>query len=119
MTDIKTSICMTVSEYVTSRGGDFPADKLLPLVEVPSDRKRGDLALPCFRLAGVLRTNPNAIAQSLAPLFDGSGFDFNGAFEASCCAIASAERTDRSSLTIFSARYSIASASGAARIARA
>ena len=74
MSDIKTSICMTVSEYVTSRGGDFPPEKVGELLETPADRKLGDLALPCFRLAAVLRQSPNAIAASLAPLFENAGF---------------------------------------------
>ncbi|MBR4799492.1 MAG: arginine--tRNA ligase [Clostridia bacterium] len=65
---------MTVSEYVTSRGGDFPPEKVGELLETPADRKLGDLALPCFRLAAVLRQSPNAIAASLAPLFENAGF---------------------------------------------
>ncbi|MBR4798984.1 MAG: arginine--tRNA ligase, partial [Clostridia bacterium] len=75
MSDIKTSICMTVSEYVTSRGGDFPPEKVGELLETPADRKLGDLALPCFRLAAVLRQSPNAIAAALAPLFENAGFE--------------------------------------------
>ena len=73
MSDIKNSICMTVSEYVTSRGGDFPAENLLPLIETPADRKRGDIALPCFKLAGVLHENPAAIAAALTEKFSASG----------------------------------------------
>ena len=75
MSDIKTSICVTVSEYVSSHGGDFPPEKLAELLETPADRRRGDLALPCFRLAAALRQNPNAIAQELAPLFADRGFE--------------------------------------------
>ncbi len=75
MSDIRTSICMKVSEYVTSRGGDFPPERIAELLETPADRKRGDLALPCFRLAAVLRQSPNAIAASLAPLFENAGFE--------------------------------------------
>lgn len=33
------------------------------LIETPTDRKMGDLALPCFRLAPQLKTSPQEIAQ--------------------------------------------------------
>lgn len=71
MSNIKTSICNKASEYVASRGGDFGVDKVEALLETPSDRKRGDIALPCFKLAGVLRNRPDAISAELAGLFGG------------------------------------------------
>ncbi len=73
MTDIRTSICEAVSEYVAAAGGEFPPEKAEALLETPADRKRGDLALPCFKLAGVLHTNPNAIAADLAAVFSEKG----------------------------------------------
>lgn len=42
-----------------------PAE-LLPMLETPSDRTMGDLALPCFKLARTLRKAPPAIAAELA-----------------------------------------------------
>jgi arginyl-tRNA synthetase len=36
------------------------------LLEIPQDRKLGDFAMPCFRLAKTLRKAPAAIAQELA-----------------------------------------------------
>ena len=45
---------------------ELPAEQLERLVCVPSDRAKGDFALPCFALAKVRRANPAAIAQELA-----------------------------------------------------
>ncbi len=39
---------------------------VLSLMEVPVDSKMGDLALPCFRLAGRLKRAPNLIAGEIA-----------------------------------------------------
>lgn len=52
--------------------GAFIAEKLglepqliTPLLEIPSDPRMGDLALPCFKLAAQLRKSPVAIAESI------------------------------------------------------
>ncbi len=53
--------------------GQYLAEKLaleaghiVSLLEIPSDPRMGDLALPCFKLAGQLRKSPAAIAESIA-----------------------------------------------------
>lgn len=42
------------------------SEGILSLIEVPIDRKMGDLALPCFRLAGRLKRAPNVIANEIS-----------------------------------------------------
>jgi arginyl-tRNA synthetase len=39
------------------------------IIETPPDTSRGDLAVPCFKLAQLLRNKPAAIAESLAAAF--------------------------------------------------
>jgi arginyl-tRNA synthetase len=41
---------------------EMESSAIEPMFEVPSDRKKGDLALPCFQLAKVLRKAPPVIA---------------------------------------------------------
>ncbi len=41
-------------------------ETILPLIEVPMDRRMGDLALPCFRLAGCLKRAPHLIASEIS-----------------------------------------------------
>ena len=45
---------------------EIPAEQLERLVCVPSDRAKGDFALPCFVLAKARKANPAAIARELA-----------------------------------------------------
>ena len=71
MSDIKTIICDVVSEYAASKGAELSADEISSFLETPSDSKLGDLALPCFRLSKVLRSNPAAISAELAEKFQG------------------------------------------------
>ncbi|MBO4453396.1 MAG: arginine--tRNA ligase [Clostridia bacterium] len=76
MAEIKDIICSRTAEYIASQGKEASEEYIASLIEVPSDRKRGDLALTCFKLAGVLRTRPDAIAQALAEEFKGAeGFE--------------------------------------------
>ncbi len=43
-------------------------------VEVPPDRKLGDYAVPCFKLAKELSKNPKEVAEMLAPAMQGLPF---------------------------------------------
>ena len=70
MTDIKKTICDTVVSYACGNGVECDGDFVLSLLETPADPKRGDLALPCFRLAKLFRSAPDGIAKSLASLFE-------------------------------------------------
>ncbi len=70
MTDIKNIICKTVSEYVSEKGATLSIEEIAAYLEIPSDSKLGDLALPCFRLSKLLRGNPAMIASDLAARFE-------------------------------------------------
>lgn len=69
MSDIKTTICEKVSEYVASKGAMLSAEDCAALLETPSDSKLGDLALPCFKLSKLLRCRPDGIASELKDFF--------------------------------------------------
>lgn len=76
MSDIKTTICEKVSEYVASKGATLSAEDCAALLETPSDSKLGDLALPCFKLSKLLRSRPDGIASELKEHFaDASGLE--------------------------------------------
>ena len=40
--------------------------EIIPSIEVPKDKKQGDYAFPCFRLAKVLKKAPQIIAEELS-----------------------------------------------------
>lgn len=69
MSDIKTIICDVVCQYAKSKGAELSAEDAKSFLETPSDSKLGDLALPCFRLSKLLRSNPAAISAELAEMF--------------------------------------------------
>ncbi len=69
MSDIKTIICNTVSDYVTEKGATLSAEEIASFLGTPADSKLGDLALPCFRLSKLLRGNPAAISAELGERF--------------------------------------------------
>lgn len=53
----------------TMIAGEMPgidSQEILPLLEVPPEKEMGDLALPCFSFAKILRKNPKMIAEELA-----------------------------------------------------
>jgi arginyl-tRNA synthetase len=57
----------------------LPVAELVALIEVPPDEKMGDLALPCFRLAGKLKKKPPEVAAEFAAALAGSGSPVAGA----------------------------------------
>ncbi len=71
MTDIKTLICNSVCEYAKGKGAEFSKEDIEALFEIPSDRARGDLALPCFKLSKAFRCAPNMIAAEIEKAFHG------------------------------------------------
>jgi arginyl-tRNA synthetase len=66
--DIKESIAKKVSEL-----SGVAAEEIAGFFETPPSPDKGDLALPCFKLARALRKAPPAIASELAEAF--IGFD--------------------------------------------
>ncbi|MCR5353247.1 MAG: arginine--tRNA ligase [Clostridiales bacterium] len=54
-------------------------EEISAMLEYPSDRKLGDIALPCFKLSKILRKPPVLIAKSLSEAINASGND--GTFE--------------------------------------
>ncbi len=55
-----------IIEELKKRWPSVPPEIIETAMEVPKDRKLGDLAFPCFRLAKELRKAPPLIAQELA-----------------------------------------------------
>ncbi|MFP4045919.1 MAG: arginine--tRNA ligase, partial [Candidatus Aenigmatarchaeota archaeon] len=49
---------------------ELERDKLISLLEVPSDSELGDLALPCFELSQIMKKAPEEIAEQLAEEID-------------------------------------------------
>ena len=55
-----------IAELLSTAVEGLTAEELLNMIEVPADRKMGDYAFPCFRLAKVLRKAPPMIAKDIA-----------------------------------------------------
>ena len=70
MIDFKQDIADILSEAEIG----FTREELLQFLEVPADPKMGDYALPCFRLAKVLRKAPPLIAADIAEKVAGNDF---------------------------------------------
>ena len=57
----------------TMIAGEMPgvgSEEILPLLEIPPEKEMGDLALPCFSFAKILRKSPKIIAEELAAKID-------------------------------------------------
>ncbi len=72
MRDNKTVLIEKTARVLAEKGIELSASETAALFEKPSDSKLGDLALPCFKLAKLLRQAPPKIASDLAPLFEGT-----------------------------------------------
>lgn len=72
MRDNKTILAEKTAALLAEQGVDLTASEASALFETPSDPKLGDLALPCFKLAKLLRSAPPKIASELAPAFAGT-----------------------------------------------
>jgi arginyl-tRNA synthetase len=64
--DVKQSLAAELSAYI-----GFPAETLLPLIEIPPDQSFGDFAVPCFSFARTMRKNPSHITADFAARFSG------------------------------------------------
>ncbi len=64
MNDLRTLAVCAVTEALEKAGMPVPED-LNGYFETPADSKNGDLALPCFRLAKILRAAPPMIANKI------------------------------------------------------
>ncbi len=51
-----------------AQGAGMPENEIANMLEIPPDKNMGDFALPCFKLARVLRKAPPMIAQELSSL---------------------------------------------------
>ena len=70
--DMKMRIAQIVADAAAAdfSGANLTADQIAPMLEIPPEKKLGDYAFPCFKLAKVLRKGPPMIAQSLAAHID-------------------------------------------------
>jgi len=65
-----------IAELITESAEGLEKEQVRAMIEVPTDEKMGDYALPCFKLAKTLRKAPPLIAKDIAakiegiPLFD-------------------------------------------------
>ena len=60
MIDFKQKIAEQISNIA-----NLPENKVYEYIEIPSDKKMGDFAFPCFRLAKELKKSPQLIAEDL------------------------------------------------------
>lgn len=59
--DFKIEIAKSIS-----KAADLSVDEIVGLIEIPPDKKMGDYAFPCFKLAKTLRKAPPLIAQEIS-----------------------------------------------------
>ena len=59
--EMKKEICKFVSEFLNT----VSCETVQELLEVPPEESMGDLALPCFAFAKIMRKNPGMIAEQL------------------------------------------------------
>lgn len=62
MINYKVKIVDLLSEIIE----DLPKEEILTMLEVPANEDMGDFALPCFKLAKVMRKAPPLIAKGIA-----------------------------------------------------
>lgn len=72
MRDNKEYLGGLLSAFLSEKGLTLSPEEAAALFEKPADSKMGDLALPCFRLAKMLRAAPPVIAAGLAEKFKGA-----------------------------------------------
>ena len=71
MFHIETNTTVKNSEQSQKKTEAYFLELIPQLMEVPPEEKMGDLALPCYQLAGILHKNPKVIAEELkAALLD-------------------------------------------------
>lgn len=62
-----------VVELLSDKIKDLSLDEIKSLIEIPSDKTKGDLAFPCFKLAKIYHKAPNIIAQELVSQMNAIG----------------------------------------------
>ncbi len=72
MRDNKTILAEKLASLLDGQGVSLTAAEAVGLFETPADPKLGDLALPCFKLAKLLRSAPPKIASDLVGAFAGT-----------------------------------------------
>ncbi len=72
MRDNKTILAEKLASLLDGQGVSLTAAEAVGLFETPADPKLGDLALPCFKLAKLLRSAPPKIASELSGAFVGT-----------------------------------------------
>jgi arginyl-tRNA synthetase len=55
-----------IGKLIASQVEGLSLEEVESMVEVPQDRKMGDYAFPCFKLAKVMRKAPPLIAKGIA-----------------------------------------------------
>ncbi|HBR32253.1 MAG TPA: hypothetical protein DD733_09250, partial [Clostridiales bacterium] len=58
MQKIKEIIAKKITEIISNTGYKTDEDEILSFIDIPVDSKMGDLALPCFKLARIMRSAP-------------------------------------------------------------
>jgi arginyl-tRNA synthetase len=71
MIDIKDKIAEEIASY---EAVGLTPDEVREMIEIPADKKMGDFAFPCFRLAKTMRKAPNLIAEDVAEKISGADF---------------------------------------------
>lgn len=65
MQKIKEAIAEKTADILNTEGYSVQAEELAAFIEKPADSAMGDLALPCFKLAKIMRNAPPKIATEL------------------------------------------------------
>ncbi|MDR1954001.1 MAG: arginine--tRNA ligase, partial [Clostridiales Family XIII bacterium] len=66
MRDFKKEIAAALAGVAQIKEAELTEGDVRSLIEVPTDRAKGDYAFPCFRLAKALRQSPQQIASAIA-----------------------------------------------------
>lgn len=53
---------------------DFTKDDISLLIEIPPEKKMGDFAFPCFKLAKIFRKSPQIIAVEISKVLEKKSF---------------------------------------------
>lgn len=61
-----------IAEIINSMVTELTLDEINQIIEIPPNKEMGDFAIPCFRLAKVLKKSPNIIASELALKLEGN-----------------------------------------------
>jgi len=67
--------CIAEAAAASFENCALSVEDVVPMLETPPDKKLGDYALPCFRLAKTLRKGPPMIAAALAEKMNGEEID--------------------------------------------